>query len=108
VAVDRPSNGVLQDVHWSVGLFGYFPTYSLGNVYAGCLYKALMADLPDLGAHLGRGVTTPATAWLREKLQRHGSLRPPQETIAHATGAAPEVEPLLGYLEAKFSELYRL
>merc|ERR1712137_423983 len=40
-AVDRPSNGVLQDVHWSVGLFGYFPTYSLGNVYAGCLNTAL-------------------------------------------------------------------
>jgi carboxypeptidase Taq len=43
VAVDRPSNGMLQDVHWSCGLFGYFPTYTLGNVYAGCLVKALRA-----------------------------------------------------------------
>ena len=47
-AVDRPSNGVLQDVHWSVGLFGYFPTYSLGNIYAGCLEKAIRSELPDL------------------------------------------------------------
>jgi carboxypeptidase Taq len=47
VAVDRPSNGMLQDVHWSAGLFGYFPTYSLGNVYAGVLHEALRADVPD-------------------------------------------------------------
>ena len=48
--VDKASNGVLQDVHWSVGLFGYFPTYSLGNIYAGCLNKAMRADLPNLDA----------------------------------------------------------
>ena len=49
VAVDKPSNGCLQDVHWSVGLFGYFPTYTLGNVYAGCLNKAMRTALPDFG-----------------------------------------------------------
>jgi carboxypeptidase Taq len=106
--VDQPSNGVLQDVHWSVGLVGYFPTYSLGNVYAGCLFEALRRDLPDIDAYLARGVTTPATAWLREKLQRFGALRGPRETIEHACGHAPTVEPLLDYLEAKFGALYRL
>ena len=108
MAVDRPANGVLQDVHWSVGLFGYFPTYSLGNVYAGCLHAALRADIPDLDAHLAQGDPGPALAWLREKVQRHGGLYEPVELITRATGAAPTVQPLLDYLEAKFTALYGL
>jgi carboxypeptidase Taq len=108
VAVDKPSNGCLQDVHWSVGAIGYFPTYSLGNVYAGCLHKALRADLPDLDAALAQGDTRPATAWLREKLQRHGGLREPRETVAVACGFEPSEEPLLDYIEAKFAEIYAL
>ncbi len=108
VAVDRPSHGCLQDVHWSVGLFGYFPTYALGNVYAGCLHEALRRALPDLDAQLAEGHLDGATGWLRDALQRHGALRTPRETIAHATGAEPGPEPLLAYLEAKFGALYGL
>ena len=107
-AVDRASNGVLQDVHWSVGLFGYFPTYSLGNVYAGCLHDALRAAVPDLDDQLARGDTATATRWLRDNLQVHGGLRTPRETIAHASGMSPGPEPLLAYLQAKFRTLYRL
>jgi len=108
VAVDRPSHGMLQDVHWSVGLFGYFPTYSLGNVYAGCLMKALRDDLPDLDADLGAGDLSGATAWLRDKVQRHGGLMEPRETIAQACGAEPDERPLLDYLEQKFGALYNV
>jgi carboxypeptidase Taq len=108
VAVDRPAHGMLQDVHWSVGLFGYFPTYSLGNVYAGCLHRAMRADLPELDADLAEGNTRAATGWLREKVQRHGGLYAPREVIAKACGHEPNEEPLLDYLEAKFRELYRL
>ena len=108
VAVDMPSNGVLQDVHWSLGLFGYFPTYSLGNVYAGCLHKSLRNAVPDLDAELACGETGQATGWLRENLQQFGGLREPKDTIRHACGFEPSVEPLLEYLEAKFSALYRL
>ncbi|RYG91760.1 carboxypeptidase M32 [Loktanella sp. IMCC34160] len=107
-AVDRPSNGVLQDVHWSEGLFGYFPTYSLGNVYAGCLYKALARDVPQVNEGLAKGDTSPATGWLRQNLQQFGGLRDPKATIEHACGEAPSEAPLLGYLEAKFGELYDL
>ncbi|WP_197918018.1 carboxypeptidase M32 [Thiosulfatihalobacter marinus] len=107
-AVDKPSNGILQDVHWSVGLFGYFPTYALGNVYAGCLHEALRGAVPGLDAQLSGGDTSAATAWLRDRLQRHGGLRAPAETIAHASGMAPSPEPLLAYLEEKFGALYRL
>ena len=108
VTVDRPSNGCLQDVHWSVGLFGYFPTYSLGNVYAGCLHAALRRDLPHLDAELAEGHTASATDWLRDNLQCHGGLYTPRDVIERATGQAPDVAPLLDYLETKFSELYRL
>lgn len=108
VAVDRPSHGMLQDVHWSVGLFGYFPTYTLGNLYAGCLHKALRADVPDLDSQLSRGDTSAATGWLRDKVQRHGGLYEPREVIAQACGFEPNEGPLLDYLEAKFGEIYRL
>lgn len=103
--VDKPSNGVLQDVHWSVGLFGYFATYSLGNVYAGCLNEAMRADLPNLDEALAQGDPTSATEWLNEALQRHGGLREPRATIAHAcSGVDPSEERLLMYLEDKFSK----
>ncbi|MFN4157877.1 MAG: carboxypeptidase M32 [Gemmobacter sp.] len=108
LAVDRPSLGMLQDVHWSVGLFGYFPTYSLGNLYAGCLHKALRRDVPDLDEALAEGSTAPATEWLREKVQRHGMLMEPAEVIEAACGFAPTPEPLLDYLEAKFGGIYGL
>lgn len=106
--VDRAANGVLQDVHWAVGLFGYFPTYSLGNVYAGCLHEALQHDRPDLDVQLAQGNATYATDWLRDKVQRHGALCAPQAVIEGATGKPVSVEPLLAYLEAKFGEIYRL
>ncbi|WP_371168683.1 carboxypeptidase M32 [Aliiroseovarius sp. 2305UL8-7] len=106
--VDRASNGVLQDVHWAVGLFGYFPTYSLGNVYAGCLHDALRADMPELDDKLGQGKATYATAWLGKNVQQHGALFEPGEVIERATGRPVSVEPLLAYLEAKFAEIYRL
>ncbi|SFE21722.1 carboxypeptidase M32 [Roseivivax sediminis] len=107
-AVDRPSNGVLQDVHWSVGLFGYFPTYSLGNVYAGCLHAALRRAEPGLDSALAAGDPSPATGWLRENVQRHGGLFEPRDTIARATGEAPSEGPLMEYLETKFRDLYAL
>ncbi|MCG3267718.1 carboxypeptidase M32 [Yoonia sp. I 8.24] len=107
-AVDRPSNGVLQDVHWSEGLFGYFPTYTLGNVYAGCLNAELRKAVPDLDDDLAQGDTSAATSWLRENLQQFGGLRTPTDTIAHATGTMPSEAPLLDYLEEKFSGIYRL
>src|SRR6056297_3521292 len=105
-AVDRASNGVLQDVHWSVGLFGYFPTYSLGNVYAGCLYRAMFRAVPDLEADLARGELGGATGWLRAQVQRHGGRYEPDEVIARACGGeAPTAGPLLDYLEEKFGDM---
>ncbi len=106
--VDKASNGVLQDVHWSVGLFGYFPTYSLGNIYAGCLFEALKTNVPELENDLARGETAGATAWLRENVQQFGGLYQPREVIEKAAGRGVSEAPLLAYLEQKFSGLYAL
>lgn len=106
VKVDKVSNGCLQDVHWPVGLFGYFPTYSLGNVYAGCLHRALRAEMSDLDAQMAKGDTKAATRWLAENLQQFGGLREPRDTIVHACGFEPTEAPLLDYLEEKFAGIY--
>lgn len=108
VQVPNDRQGCLQDVHWSCGLFGYFPTYTLGNVYAGCLHRALRQDLPELDTSLAQGLAAPATDWLRERVHRHGSLYRPAEVIERACGFAPTPEPLLDYLEHKFGQIYAL
>ena len=106
--VDKASNGVLQDVHWSVGLIGYFPTYTLGNVYAGCLNEAMRDELPDIDTDLAQGDTTSATGWLAHNVQQHGGLFDPREVIEKASGFAPSEAPLIRYLTQKFGELYDL
>ena len=88
--------------------FGYFPTYSLGNVYAGCLYKALRNDVADLDVNLGSGKLEPAVSWLQQRLQKHGGRFPAAELISSACGQEVSVDPLLDYLNEKFLDLYGL
>jgi carboxypeptidase Taq len=99
--------GVLQDVHWSAGAFGYFPTYTLGTVYAAELDAAMRRDL-DLDAALAAGDLAPAVAWLNARIHRLGRLLPARRLIAEAIGRDPDERALVAYLEAKFGELYRL
>ena len=106
--VDKASNGVLQDVHWPVGLFGYFPTYSLGNVYAGCLNEAMREAIPELDEQLAQGDTARATGWLQNNVQKHGGLYEPREVIEKASGREPDPQPLIDYLKTKFSDIYKL
>ena len=108
VAVDRPANGVLQDVHWSSGAIGYFPTYSLGNVYAGCLHAALRRDVPGLDAALAEGDTSPATDWLKANVQVHGGRFEAKDVIRRASGTEPGVGPLADYLDEKFGDIYEV
>ncbi|HET9067161.1 MAG TPA: carboxypeptidase M32 [Amaricoccus sp.] len=107
-AVPDARRGVLQDVHWAVGLFGYFPTYTLGNIYAGELHAALRRALPDLDARLAAGDLAPAVQWLRANIHRRGRLLPPRRLIAAASGHEPGPGALLAYLDAKYGELYAL
>lgn len=100
--------GVLQDVHWSAGLFGYFPTYTLGNIYAAELHAALRRDVPALDARLAAGDLEPVVTWLRPRIHRRGRLLAPRTLIAEACGHEPAAATLLGQLEAKYGELYGL
>jgi carboxypeptidase Taq len=107
----RPSNhaeGVLQDVHWPHGMFGYFPTYTFGNLYAAQLNAAIRKDMPDLDRRVAQGEFAPILEWMRQKVHRHGSLYPPTELIRRITGQGISTGPLLDYLRRKFAPLYGL
>ena len=106
--VTDPRQGALQDVHWSAGLFGYFPTYTLGNVYAAELNAALRAAVPELDSLLSVGDLRPAIDWLRDTVHRKGRLLAPKDLIAQACGHAPSEAALLDYLERKYGALYTL
>lgn len=98
--------GVLQDVHWSVGLIGYFPTYALGNLYAAQFAEALRRDMPDLDAKVARGELGSIKGWLNEHIHIHGRQYLPRELCQRVTGAPLSAEAAMRYLTAKFSEVY--
>lgn len=100
------AEGCLQDIHWSIGLVGYFPTYTLGNVYAAQLYDRARRDLGDLDAAFARGEFAPLKDWLHERIHRHGRRYHPATLIEKATGAPPSPEPLLSHLERRAAEVY--
>jgi carboxypeptidase Taq len=108
IEVPDDGRGVLQDAHWSDGSFGYFPTYSLGNVVAGQVWQAANEALPDLEEQIGRGELAPLRDWLRERIYRHGGKLEPKEMIQRVVGGPLDTAPLLGQLEAKFGEIYGL
>jgi carboxypeptidase Taq len=104
--VPDDAHGVLQDVHWSEGSFGYFPTYSLGNVIAGQIREAALRALPDLYEQIEQGEFRPLREWLREQLHRHGRKFTPAETLERVVGGPIDPAPYLRYLNAKLGELH--
>jgi carboxypeptidase Taq len=93
--------GVLQDIHWGAGMFGYFPTYTLGNLMAAQLWEALARDLPAIEEDIAAGRFGPLREWLGEHIHRHGRKFDSRELLRRATGEELRVEPWVGYLEAK-------
>lgn len=105
----RPPNqreGVLQDVHWSAGLIGYFPTYTLGNLYAAQLYAAAERELPELAADFRRGQFASLLDWLKEKVHRVGRCWTADQIVERASGQPPQSAPLVDGLRARYSQLY--
>jgi carboxypeptidase Taq len=100
------ARGVLQDDHWAIGFFGYFPTYTLGNVLSVQLFEAALKEHPEIPAEMERGEFGALLAWLRENVHRHGKKHDPDALVEHATGRPPETGPYVRYLEEKFGELY--
>ena len=105
LGVDVPddAHGVLQDMHWSVGLFGYFPTYQLGNVISVQIWERAQAELGDLDADFEHGEFSRLREWLREHVYRHGSRYPPRELLQRVTGSDLDPGPYLAYLRAKLA-----
>jgi carboxypeptidase Taq len=96
----------LQDVHWSAGLIGYFPTYSLGNLYAAQYFEQARKDLGDLDAMFARGEFQPLKDWLRENIHHHGQRYSAAELVHRVTGRPLSHEPLMRHLRGKFGTLY--
>ena len=108
IVPERDSEGVLQDIHWAMGLFGYFPTYSLGNLYAAQLWDRVKRDLPDVEKRIAEGQLFPLREWLRKKIHQHGREFPAAELVRRATGRAPDSRFFVEYVTAKYGELYDL
>ena len=108
LGVRPPSDaaGVLQDVHWSAGLIGYFPTYTLGNLAAAQLFEAAREQLGDLDAMFSRGEFGHLRRWLREQIHSHGRCYRGGELVQRATGSPLTADHLVRYLRSKLQPLY--
>jgi carboxypeptidase Taq len=106
LTVPSDSNGCLQDIHWSAGLMGYFPTYALGNMYAAQFYGAAMRELGNLDDHFSHGRFKPLKHWLNEKIHRHGKRYRARRLVEIVTGETLSHRPLIDHLRKKYSELY--
>jgi len=106
-----PSNdreGCLQDIHWSMGVFGYFPTYALGNLYAAQFFAAARRAIPDLDDRIRAGDLGTLLEWLRANIHRHGMRYRPDELCRQVTGQPLAIEPFMDYVNAKFRPIYGL
>jgi carboxypeptidase Taq len=101
------AQGCLQDGHWSAGQFGYFPTYTLGNLYAAQIFAAARTALPDLDEQLGRGEFGPLVAWFREQIYVQGQRYSASELVERIAHSPPNVTSFLDALEQKYANIYR-
>ena len=108
LGVDVPDDaqGCLQDIHWSDGLIGYFPTYVLGNLIASDLWLLIARDLPDVEAQMSRGEFAPLLQWLIANVYNHAARFEPEALVHKVLGHGITIEPFVGYLQAKYSKLY--
>ncbi len=100
--------GCLQDVHWSEGLIGYFPTYCLGSLAAAQIWEKASTEIEHLGEYIARGDYEPLRSWLAQNIYCHGAKFFPEELMVRSTGRPLEVRPFLQYLQRKFSDIYAI
>jgi carboxypeptidase Taq len=102
------ARGVLQDVHWSFGGFGYFPTYALGNLVSAQLWERMQQDIPDVEAQIEKANFAVILDWLRKNVHVYGAKYEPQELVQKITGSKITPEPFMRYLDRKFKDIYSL
>lgn len=105
---DDDANGVLQDVHWSGGSFGYFPSYALGYMYAAQFKNAMLKSLPNFERLLEEGNLQPIREWLTKNIHQHGSMKKPLEILQDVTGEGLNAQYLVDYLYDKYNRVYQL
>ena len=103
---DSDANGVLQDVHWSMGSFGYFPSYALGNLYGLQFRDKLISDIPQTEERIAAGDFAPIRSWLRDNIYVWGRRPQPQALLKTVTGKSLSAEPFLKYIESKYAGIY--
>jgi carboxypeptidase Taq len=103
---ENDAEGALQDIHWSMGSFGYFPSYALGNLYGLQFFNSLRADIPDADDHIRRGNFTPIHAWLRDTIYVWARRLAPPDLLMKVTGGGLSVSPFLKYIEEKYTGIY--
>ena len=108
VRPDNDAEGVLQDIHWSMGAIGYFATYSIGNLLSVQLLNCAREALPNLDADISTGDFGALLGWLRENIHCHGSKFTPRELVQRVTGGAMDARPYMRYLREKYSDIYGL
>lgn len=108
VDVPKDSEGVLQDIHWSHGSFGYFPTYAIGTIYAAQIYKTMKKHVHDAEEQIERGEFGKIGDWLKENIHKYGRLLLADEIVAKACGEGFNSDNYISYLTQKYSEIYKL
>ncbi|WP_342614093.1 carboxypeptidase M32 [Peribacillus frigoritolerans] len=108
IVPENDAMGVLQDVHWADGSFGYFPSYALGYMYAAQIKQSMLKDLPDFDGLLEAGDIAPIRKWLNEKIHKYGKTKKPLEILKETTGEGLNVQYLIEYLENKYKEVYKI
>jgi len=106
VEPQNDSEGILQDMHWSSGNFGYFPSYALGNLYGAQFMQALKKDMPDIAQHITKGDLLSLNDWLKKNIHEHGAVYHPEELIKKVTGEKLNAKYFIDYLNAKYSDIY--
>ena len=105
IVPDSDANGVLQDIHWSMGAIGYFPTYTLGNLMSSQIFTRLREDIPDLDEQTASGRFGQLLSWLRENIHRHGRKFTASELLDRLDCGALSADPWLEHIRTKYSEL---
>jgi len=108
VTPPNDAKGVLQDIHWSGGMIGYFSTYALGNLISAQIWEKINQDMPDLNEQIRSGKFEALLAWLRDKIHRHGAKFEPQELVQRVTGSKIDPAAYIRYLNKKFGDIYDL
>jgi carboxypeptidase Taq len=106
IPVPDEAHGVLQDIHWSLGYFGYFPTYALGNLCAAQFFNQAEKDIPELWTHIEQGENHILLSWLRENIHSRGKSLRANDLVKEVTGSALDEDIFIGYLKKKFGALY--